>query len=136
MRTVSMTLAVGLRRVALLCCCAALLGACGTSAPSSSGPHGTLVGRVVQQPSCPVQRFGRPCRPTPVHDAAIEVRTGTAHVSSTHTDAHGHFAVTLPYGNYVVQATGPRPLQSSTTATVRVHRPTMHVLLSIDSGIR
>lgn len=138
-----MIVAIGVRRAAVLSCCvgaAVLVGGCGTSAgtgaPPSSGPRGTLLGQVVQGPSCPVQRSGHECPPTPVKDAQIEVRAGTSSVSSTSTDEHGHFAIRLPYGRYVVQATGPQPLRSSTTATVRVDRPTTRVLLSIDSGIR
>lgn len=136
-----MGVAVGARRAAVLSCCAAtavLVGACASSAGTGApaGPRGTLAGRVVWQPTCPVQQFGRKCVPSPVPGAAIEVRDSSAHVVSTRTDQRGRFRLALPYGTYVVQATGPQPLRSSASATVRIGSRGAHIVIAIDSGIR
>lgn len=116
------------------------------SAPSPPAPtpppvlpaSGTgAYGYVMAGPTCPVERPDRPCPPRPVSET-ITVRTASgATVASTHSDAHGRYAIDLTPGTYtLVVATGSiLPRCPDTRVTVNPGSAT-RADISCDTGIR
>ncbi len=120
---------------------AAALGALLAGCAQIGGPQGTLVGDVVAGPTCPVESIEHPCPPKPVPDRRVTIQTpGGAVVTTTTTDANGHFSVTLPPGNYVIQVTvGPGlvGIRQVTPGNVTVVAgQTVSVKIELDTGIR
>jgi hypothetical protein len=113
-----------------------VLAACG-SGGTATGARGTVDGRVLSAPSCPVQRAGQPCPPRPVVGGSVVALRGQQVVATTHTDAGGRFTLTLQPGRYLVRATNTGGLQTiAERATTVTARATSHVRLVVDSGIR
>jgi hypothetical protein len=112
-------------------------GAGGTSAST----QGTLVGKVVAAPTCPVERAEQPCQPVPVAHREVRIQTpGGTVVARVTTDAQGRFSATLAPGAYVVRVAivrgqvGLRQL-SPGDVTVRAGETTS-VTIMLDTGIR
>ncbi|MEO7261549.1 MAG: carboxypeptidase-like regulatory domain-containing protein [Jatrophihabitantaceae bacterium] len=113
---------------------AALLAGCGQSPQGEFG--GYVTGRVLSAPGCPVKQFARPCPPRPVAGAAVVAFYGKQQRDATTTDQNGGFSLFLLNGHYTIEATNPGPYASHTTAEVSVSYATVHVTLTVDSGIR
>lgn len=119
------------------------LAACGvqTVNDGSQQSQGTLTGDVVAGPTSPVQSSSTsdPTKPVPNREVRIETVDGTL-VTTTTTDAQGHFSVALAPGTYVVRVKivpgtiGVR--QSNTPKVDIVAGQTVHVRVELDTGIR
>ena len=124
-----------------------LLTGCGTSSftaassTTSAGPQGTVQGKVVASPSCPVERADQPCQPTPVPGRSVSITTpgGTVAAAVT-TDAQGQFTATLAPGAYVIKVaiiTGKPGLRQRTPGDVTVLAgKTTVITIMLDTGIR
>jgi hypothetical protein len=110
--------------------------ACGSSAAAPRRASGTVSGRVLSAPSCPVERAGSPCPPRPVVGATVVALRASHVVASTHTGANGHYVLHLTPGHYLIRATNPGI--GSTAQHPASVRPgeTTTVRLVVDSGIR
>lgn len=116
------------------------LAACGGSrsgiSPTTRPTLGAVTGRVLAGPTCPVERVGHPCPPSPVV-AEVQARAGEHVVASTRSDADGTYRLELPVGTYTVVAVTqnlfPRCTPRSVTVTsVR----TTSADITCDTGIR
>jgi hypothetical protein len=115
---------------------AVLVAGCGSSAPAAT-PKGTIGGRVLSAPSCPVQQQGVPCPPRPVSSAAVVVFHAGHVIASTHTDTQGRFRLTVSVGRCRVRATNVGGLATTASKVVVVHADqVVRVRLVVDSGIR
>lgn len=113
-----------------------VVGACGGGhAPSRS--QGTVRGRVLSAPTCPVERIGSPCPPGPVVGAPVVATRDGHRTESTTTRAGGEFTLWLPAGRYVVTATnvGGYPSTAASIVDVKAHVVTW-LTLTVDTGIR
>jgi hypothetical protein len=126
--------------VALL---ALVVTGCGVSGTvgTSTGPQGTVQGKVVASPACPVERADQPCQPTPVPGRSVSITTPGGTVAATvTTDAQGQFAATLAPGAYVVKVaiiTGKPGLRQLTPGDVTVVAgKTTLITITLDTGIR
>lgn len=123
-------------RTLLVAMAALLLAGCASDAPGAA-PGGTVAGRVVSAPSCPVQRARVPCPPRPVSGATVEAMRAGQVVASTQTDEQGSFELTLPAGRCTVRATNTGGIASTASRVLTVHAgATVTVRLIVDSGIR
>ena len=125
---------------ALLLCAAILplVAGCASSGSAASGP-GSVVGRVLSAPSCPVERAGHPCPPRPVTRAAVVALRGGDVIASTHSGGGGRFRLTLSAGQYVIRATNVGALHTTAQRQVTVdghEGPAIVIRLVVDSGIR
>jgi hypothetical protein len=104
---------------------------------SSAGPTGSVVGRVLSAPSCPVELVGSPCPPRPVVGAKVVASSGSHEVARTRSGSGGAFRLAVAPGTYLVTATNVGGFASTAAASVDV-RPggTASVTLTVDSGIR
>jgi hypothetical protein len=107
--------------------------------PSASTPTSGVAGRVLEGPTCPVERPGDPaCAPRPVA-AIVDVTTTLGRrLRSVPTDRSGRFRIALAPGVYVLTpSAGTRPFPIGKPSRVRVvaHRVTQ-VVLRMDTGIR
>lgn len=122
---------------------ASLLAACGvqTVNDGSQQNQGTLTGDVVAGPTSPVQSSSTsdPTKPVPNREVRIETADGTL-VTTTTTDAQGHFSVALAPGSYVVRVkivSGMIGMRQNTTPKVQiVAGQTVNVRIELDTGIR
>jgi Carboxypeptidase regulatory-like domain len=113
------------------------LAGCAGGSAASSGPHGTVEGRVLSAPSCPVQLVGSPCPPRAVVGATVVATRADRRVASTHTAAGGGFSLRLAPGRYLVTATNVGGFASTAASTVDVRLDTVaRLTLTVDSGIR
>lgn len=100
---------------------------------------GVITGRVTLSPICPVERMppDPQCAPKP-YQTKIEVLTslGGKLIKSTQTSADGSFALTLPLGNYTIQAGGGTMLPRCSPITVSLKTATTSIDISCDTGIR
>ena len=113
-----------------------LVAGCGSSAPAAT-PQGTVAGRVLSAPSCPVEQVGNPCPPRPVPDATVVVRRAGRVIASAHTDADGRFRITVAPGRCTVRATNAGGYQSTASRVIVVRaNEVVFVRLVVDSGIR
>lgn len=119
------------------------LAACGvqTVNDGSQQSQGTLTGDVVAGPISPVQSSSTSDNTKPVPDREVRIETvdGTL-VTTTTTDAHGHFSVALAPGTYVVRVkivSGTIGVRQSNTPKVDIAAgQTVHVRVELDTGIR
>jgi hypothetical protein len=116
-----------------------LLAACG-GASSMEDLDSGIVGVVLLGPQCPVVQEGSPCPDEPI--AADVVVTDTAsgrEVASARSGEDGRFRISVPPGQYVVQAstesTGGPPTAKPVNVTVEPHQFT-EVTVPVDTGIR
>jgi ribosome modulation factor len=100
-------------------------------------PDSGITGKVMIEPTCPVERPGKVCeRP---YQTTITIRRepkGTL-VARVQSSATGQFRIALAPGRYLLipQNGRPYPRSSPRLVTVHNHRYTT-VLISYDSGIR
>jgi hypothetical protein len=95
-----------------------------------------VIGRVVEAPMCPVARAGQACPSRSVAAApVVAVARGRA-VATARTDRTGHFRLALAPGRYILRATLPGPVRSTTTQVVQIGVRPATVTLTLDSGIR
>lgn len=128
----------------LLAAVALLLAACAPgTGPDGSGATGTLVGRALAGPTCPVVSASPDpaCADRPVAGATLVVRDGTGReVARLETGPDGTFAVELPPGRYAVTGEPVEGLMHApgepVEATVIAGARSAEVLLSYDTGIR
>ncbi|MDD5050722.1 MAG: hypothetical protein PHV93_03195 [Candidatus Pacebacteria bacterium] len=97
-------------------------------------------GSVTLSPVCPVEKIppDPACAPKP-YQTTIEAdsTTNTRTVKTTQSGSDGSFSLTLPYGDYTIQATGGNPYPRCSPLTVSVKAPTTNgVNISCDTGIR
>ena len=122
---------VGLAVVGLV-----LLGACGREASTSAATSGVLSGKVTAGPTCPVERVGHPCPPTPVV-ADVQARAGARVVASTRSAADGSYRLEVPAGAYtVVAVTGSMFPRCNPVSVVVSVGHTTHTDITCDTGIR
>jgi len=99
----------------------------------------TIKGTVTLSPICPVERMPPEpqCAPKP-YQTKIEVLTslGGKLVKSIQTGSDGGFTLTLPFGNYTIQAGGGTIHPSCSPVAVRLETSTVSVDISCDTGIR
>lgn len=131
--------------VALALALALLLAGCGLTTTGASTPSpvptGTLDGKVVASPTCPVEPVAHPCSPAPVPHRPITIKTPDGKVVETvTTDANGHFSATLPAGSYVLQVAiepGTVGIRQATPGNVSiVAGKTTTITIELDTGIR
>jgi hypothetical protein len=94
-----------------------------------------ISGKVLAGPSCPVERPGRSCPPTPIQ-VGVEARDAPGHaVTHGETGTDGHFSLQVRPGTYrirvLVTAALPRCLDTTVVAT-----RDRTVAILCDSGIR
>jgi hypothetical protein len=128
--------------IVALAALAALAGGTGTGALAAA-PHSGLAGRVVEAPTCPVQRIPpQPgCNPRGLQ-ATLRIRRVAAHARprTVHADRDGRFHLSLAPGVYTVQglplAKAPLP-RPPAPARVRIRAGhTTTITITYDSGIR
>jgi hypothetical protein len=126
---------------------AAALPAGVAGATSASGmaaaPHSGIAGRVVEGPTCPVERMppGPRCAPRPL-EARVRITRSRPHSRSlvVKSGSNGRFKVALAPGTYVVQglkrgnAFYPRPPSAQRVTVTRGHYTA--VTITYDTGIR
>lgn len=104
-----------------------------------SASTGTISGRVTLSPICPVERMppDPQCAPKP-YQTKVDVLSsdGSKLIKSTQSGADGSFALTLPFGNYRIQAAGGTVLPRCAPITVSLKTATSLVDISCDTGIR
>ncbi len=100
---------------------------------------GIITGSVTLSPICPVERMppDPQCAPKP-YQTKVEALTasGGKLVKSTQTGADGSFTLTLPFGNYTIQAEGGTILPRCSPVAVSLKTVTASIAISCDTGIR
>jgi hypothetical protein len=116
----------------------ALVAAACASSGTHAGAQGSISGRVLSAPQCPVERAGHPCPPRPVSGASVVALRAGDEVAATHTDAAGRFTLRLHPGRYLIRATNAGGYASTAERAVRVRLggPEQLITLTVDSGIR
>ena len=117
---------------------AVALAACGT-ATSLPGPagSGTVTGRVLAAPGCPVERVSSPCPDIPVAGAQVRALRGGQVVAAVRSGRGGAFQFRLGAGTYILTGVNSGGYRSTARAVITV-RPgqQVRVNLTVDSGIR
>jgi hypothetical protein len=105
--------------------------------PPPTAPTAYVEGVVTAGPRCPVARAERPCSPTTVPGARVQLLDGAHVVADDLTDQHGHFRLQAPAGQFVVRATNVGAYRSTASHPVRLTSgTTTTVSLQLDTGIR
>lgn len=106
----------------------------------TSRSESVISGSVTLSPVCPVERMppDPQCAPKPF---ATEIKVfddnGGKLVKTIQSLSDGSYTLTLPYGNYMLQATGGKTLPQCSPINLRVQAPTVNnVSISCDTGIR
>lgn len=103
------------------------------------GDTGIITGSVTLSPTCPVERMPPEpqCAPKP-YQTKIEIFSvdGSELVKSVKSGADGRFEVTLPFGDYNIQAGGGVVHPSCSPVAVSLQTVTTSVDISCDTGIR
>jgi hypothetical protein len=131
---------MSLSRVIGILCAALLVATCATA--SGAVPGSGISGRVVEGPTCPVERVppDPQCAPRPLAATLRVHRRGSRTGILVHSGTDGRFRVRLAAGTYVVQplAQGrspfPRP-PGPLTVRVRTGHFT-NITITYDTGIR
>jgi len=113
----------------------ALLGLAAPANGARTVAHGSLAGIVVRSPITPVCRVGVPCSAPDPGVVLRFARSGV--VTTTRSDAHGHYRVELPAGTYTV-STSQTPfgkVPDPARVTVRAGRSET-IDFTLDTGIR
>lgn len=100
---------------------------------------GTIKGLVTLSPICPVERMPPEpkCAPKPYQtEVKVFNAKGSKIIKSTQTGSDGSFSVTLPIGNYKIQAGAENRLPSCLPVVVTLPAGTISVDISCDTGIR
>src|SRR5436309_1716435 len=96
---------IGVSRALTVAMVLAVATACGGGSGSSAATRsGTVAGRVLSAPGCPVERAGTPCPPRPVEGATVTALQDNREVASATTDRLGGFRLSLAAGHYLVVA--------------------------------
>lgn len=112
------------------------VSACSSAGTAAHG-GGTVLGRVMSAPSCPVERAGRPCPPRPVVGGSVVALQARHVVASTRTGAGGRFQLSMDAGRYVIRATNTGSLATMTQKTIDVAAGAIICAeLVVDSGVR
>ena len=84
-----------------------------------------------------MERVDQPCPPRPISATIQIVTTNGRIIATTHTDAHGRYAVRLPRGEYVlhVASTSALPRCPDTHLDVGTTPPS-RANINCDTGIR
>lgn len=101
---------------------------------------GVINGSVTLSPVCPVERMppDPKCTPRPF-ETEIRALTlnGNKLVKAVRSQNDGSFTLTLPYGNYVIQATGGNPYPRCPSINLTLQTSIVNnINLSCDTGIR
>ncbi len=127
-----------MRRAFAVLLFALLLAACGTDQTSGT-ELGTIRGRVLLAPTCPVEQVSSPCPPRPLSDVVVRVvgAKGKVLASTTSTDG-GRFEIEVRSGSFLLTASIEQdPARSVIPTRVRVVAGTVsHANVLVDSGIR
>ncbi len=109
-----------------------------TASVATATAIGTIAGRVLIGPTCPVVNPDNPCADRPLVGAKVVLLRGGAAVASRVTDARGRFWFHPWRGHLVVAARSATPgYAAQARAPVVVHGGhTTRVTLHLDSGIR
>ena len=127
-----------MRRAFALLLFALLLAACGTAQTSGAG-LGTIRGRVLLAPTCPVEQVSSPCPPRSLSDVPVRVVDANGKVlASTTSDDGGRFEIEVPPGSFLLTASIEEdPARSVIPTRVQVVAGTVsHANVLVDSGIR
>jgi len=119
---------------------ALLLGACGRGgSQASDGGPGTIRGRVLLGPTCPVEQVSSPCAPRPMPHVLVRVVDANGSVLADATsDDTGRFDLAVEAGSYLLTASidedpgrsvEPTRVQVTAGSVVRAN-------VLVDSGIR
>jgi len=108
--------------------------------PNTGAGEGIVQGRVVLGPTCPVERIppDPQCAPRPYETQimAIPSRNNKA-IKTTQSLSDGSFALTLPLGDYTIQAAGGNTLPRCSPVSVSLKTATTtSITISCDTGIR
>ena len=116
---------------------AALVGAMSlTSCRTDETTRGSLGGRALAGPTCPVEVQGSPCPPM-AWVGTVRATSAEGEVHETATDADGRFHFELPPGSYQVLPVTDDPASSAVPRTVTVEAGgSVSLDLAIDTGIR
>lgn len=117
---------------------AVLLAGCGTAtSPPTRVGSGTVTGRVLAAPGCPVERASSPCPDIPVAGAQVSALRGGKVVAAIRSRRGGAFQFRLDAGTYILTAVNAGGYRSTARAVITV-RPgrRVSVTLTVDSGIR
>jgi hypothetical protein len=117
---------------------AVILAGCGTAAsPPVPASSGTVIGRVLAVPGCPVERANSPCPGIPVRGARVRALRGGKVVAAVRSRSGGAFQFRLGAGTYTLTAVNAGGYPSAARAVITV-RPgaRVSVTLTVDSGIR
>ena len=109
-----------------------------TSEPAPLPVGGTGVhGRVTAGPTCPVERPGQPCPPSPVAGRVEAIDAAGHTAGNATTDADGRYAIALPPGAYTLRvATEAMFPMCPDTAVSVPSGPPVAADLDCDTGIR
>lgn len=127
-----------MRRAFALLLFALLLAACGTDQTSGAG-LGTIRGRVLLAPTCPVEQVSSPCPPRPLSDVPVRVVDANGKVlASTTSDDGGRFEIEVLPGSFLLTASIEEdPARSVIPTRVQVVAGTVsRANVLVDSGIR
>jgi hypothetical protein len=115
----------------------ALAGCGGATSPAAPASSGTVTGRVLAAPGCPVEQANSPCPPIPVAGAQVRALRGGKAVVTVRSRRDGTFQLRLGAGAYILTAVNAGGYRSTTRAVITV-RPgqRIRVNLTVDSGIR
>lgn len=117
---------------------ACLSGAGPTATSGTQPPRVSVSGSVTAGPTCPVERAGHPCPPTPVHGIVVATFVGSAKETNARIEAGGRYAITLLPGRYtfsVLDTGGEWPRCPSLPVTLKAGPP-VRVDIACDTGIR
>lgn len=123
--------------LAILLLAVALTGCGPAASPALRASSGTVTGRVLTAPGCPVERANSPCPPIPVAGARVRALRGGRVIAAVRSRAGGAFVLRLRAGTYTLAAakSGGYPATARALVTVRRGRR-VSVTLTVDSGIR
>jgi len=126
------------RRAFALLLFAPLLAACGSD-QTSGAELGTIRGRVLLAPTCPVEQISSPCPPRPLSDVLVRVVDANGKVvAETTSNDGGRFEIEVRSGSFMLTASIEEdPARSVIPTRVQVVAGTVsHANVLVDSGIR
>ena len=127
------------RLLGLLLLAALLSSSCGIGTRGGeAGEIGTVQGRVLLGPTCPVQTEASPCPDEPLAGVTVQAVEGDVVVATAESDAQGRFSMDLVPRTYLVQAV-PEDDPARTAKPIEVTvvaGETVEVDVPVDSGIR
>ena len=127
-----------MRRLFALLTIGLLLAACGTDG-GSGARLGTIRGRVLLAPTCPVERASSPCPARPLSHVVVRVADADGRVLADATsDEGGRFEIDVRPGSFLLTASIEQdPARLVRPTRVRVTAGTVtHANVLVDSGIR